>query len=98
MKSFLKNLWYIIEINIILAIPHFFTLIAIAFNDTGEHYDTIIDAIPYIWNGLLVLNVTSIIMGFVYRKKQDFNVIQYIISQLLIIFLWVLFYVSNLVG
>ena len=64
----------------------------------STHYDTIIEAIPYIWNGLLVLNVTSIIMGFVYRKKQDFNVIQYIISQLLIIFLWVLFYVSNLVG
>lgn len=98
MKNFLLNTWYWFEINVIIGFAHILAFIALAFNDTGEHYDTVIEAIPYIRNGLGILVVASIFAGLISKNRNKFNMIQYIIMQSVLVILWVMFYISNLVG
>lgn len=98
MKKVLLNIWYWLKINLYIGIGHIWALIGIAFNDTGEHYDTVFEAIPYLNNGLSFLIVLSIIAGILNRKNEKFSLIQYIIMQGIMVLAWVMFYISNLVG
>ena len=98
MKKVLLNIWYWLKINLYIGIGHIWALIGIAFNDTGEHYDTVFKAIPYLNNGLSFLIVLSIIAGVLNRKNEKFSLIQYIIMQGIMVLAWVMFYISNLVG
>ena len=80
-------------------ICHIFALIGLAFNDSGVHYDNFFDAIPYMRNGLLLLIITSILMGIYYHKKKvNHNSIVYAILQSIVIILWIAYYVDNLVS
>ena len=98
MKKFLLNILYWLQINFFLIPFHFFSFLALAFNDSGEHYDTIIESLPYLRNGLSVIFLTSIGIMFLFRKKEKFNIYQYIILQAIVISLWVMYYINNLVG
>ena len=98
MKKFLLNILYWMEINFFLSFFHFLTLLVLAFNDSGEHYDTIIESLPYLRIGLSFIIFPSICIVFLFRKKENFNIFQYLILQTAIIILWGLYYINNLVG
>lgn len=99
MKKIIKTIGDWIEINLILIFPHIFAFIGLAFNDTGVHYDNFFNAIPYMGNGLLLLMITSILMGIYYhKKKENHNSIVYAILQSIVIILWIAYYTDNLVG
>ncbi len=101
MKDFFKktfsNIIYVCIINCCLFFGFIWALFGVAFNDTGVQYNTIIEALPTILFGIAPIVIGSIICIFVLRKKKDFNVYFCIISQLIIIIGWVLFYIVNYV-
>lgn len=98
MKKFFSNVYNWMEVNVIIFLTHLFALFAIAFNDTSEHYDTVVEAIPYMAKGLGLLMIASIIAGIVIRKRENFSMVQYIIMQGITIGFWMLIYISSLVG
>lgn len=98
MKKILLNILYWLQINFFLIPFHFLTLLGLAFNDSSEHYDTIIESLPYLRNGLSLIIFPSIGIAFLFRKKENFNMWQYLILQTALIILWGLYYINNLVG
>ena len=97
MKKFLDNLFYWLEINLYLFLGHIWAFIGLAFNDVGVTYSNFISSISYIFNGLWLLLIGSIVFGVLFRKKKDFNIFIYIVLQLIIIILWIVWYSSSLI-
>ena len=100
MKKFFINLWYTIEINVMMALCHMFSFIPIAFNDTSISFNNIFEALPYTFRGNFLLIFVSICLGYYYKKnpeKEEFDVKTYGIMQGVIILLWVMYYFSNLI-
>lgn len=96
-KKFLINILYFFLINCFLFIGHIWALFGVAFNDTGVQYNTVFEAIPTILFGIAPIFIGSIIFVFVFRKKKDFIIYEFLILQLLVILGWGLFYIVNYV-
>jgi len=96
-KNFIINLFYFFIINCFLFIGHIWALFGVAFNDTGVHYNTISEAMPTILFGVAPIVLGSIIFIFVFRKKKNFIIYEFLILQLLVIVGWGLFYIVNYV-
>lgn len=92
-----NNIFYIIEINLILFIAYIWALFGVAFNDTSVFYNNIIEALPTIIFGVLPLLVGSIILIIHFRKKENFNIIAVSIFQIIMVILALIFYITNYV-
>lgn len=97
MKKIFSNILYWIEINLFLLIGHIWAFIPIAFNDTSVSYNNFISSIPYILKGMSLLLIGSVLLGHSFRNKKDFNIYIYIVLQIIIIVLWVVYYSNNLI-
>lgn len=97
MKIFFTNLYYWIQINLILLLLHAWAFIPVAFNDIDIKFNNFIELIPYMLKGLFPLLIGSYILHLLFKKKKNFNINIYIILQLITIILWILFYYNNLV-
>ena len=91
MKKFLINILYWLQINFFLFPFHFLTLMGLAFNDSDAHYDTIIESLPYLRNGLFLIVLTSIGIVFFYRKKELVPFFRFLVK----IFFYFVYHIHN---
>ena len=97
MKKFIKNVFYFIEINAILAICHFLALLGVAFNDAGDQYSNVFEALHIILFGTAPLIAGTIILINKFKKKEDFAKYTVSILQILLILAWAMYYIVNYV-
>lgn len=91
------NIYYFCLINCFLAIGHIWAFFGIAFNDSGEYYDTIIEAMPTIIFFTAPIVLGSVIFIFVFKKAKYFIIYQFLILQLLVVLGWSLALIKNYV-
>ena len=98
MKNFFVNLFYFIQINCILFLCHIWALFGIAFNDTGVQFNNVFEAWDIILFGIMPLTIGSMVLGKLYKRKEDFNCKAFYIAQTLMIIGWIILYISAYVA